>query len=182
MNMDLMIDLETLATDSDAAILSIGVCWFDMKTVGDPYGWKVNLKSNLAAGRKISPETLSWWLMQEPEPRTIMSEAIVSGNDLDMALVHLAETIGPDFEGRVWSHGATFDLPILQHAYSSLGMKCPWNFWMARDTRTLSDLCPLVDRPRPAVAHDAKEDALAQAKWVREMMHDLERNGIHYPY
>ena len=70
--MHLMIDLETLATSTDAAVLTIGACKFDPK--GDDrdkatrnmptFYRRIDLQSNLDLGRRVDENTLRWWCDQ----------------------------------------------------------------------------------------------------------------------
>jgi exodeoxyribonuclease VIII len=67
-----------------------------------------------------------------------------------------------------WSHGATFDLVILEDIYRQLGKPMPWNFWQLRDTRTLFDLGYSPDMPKGG-KHDALQDAIRQAVGVQNI-------------
>ena len=67
--MDLMIDLETLATTPDAAILTIGACKFDpngddrdkAKRNMPSFYKRIDLQSNIDLGRRVDENTLRWW-------------------------------------------------------------------------------------------------------------------------
>jgi len=74
-----------------------------------------------------------------------------------------------------WSHGATFDLMILQNIYDKLDRAYPWNFWEMRDTRTLFDLAD-ADMPTDS-KHNALEDAKRQAIGVRNVFRKLGYQG-----
>lgn len=52
-----MVDIETMATTSDAAILSIGACAFDIRSHDEPsdtFDITISLESNEAEGRRFS--------------------------------------------------------------------------------------------------------------------------------
>ena len=133
-----MIDIETLATDRRAHILSIGAVRFD------PYGGSVRIADLLPGfyraatpyqpGRTVAAETALWWMQQSEEARLHVS-APKDAQELAVVLDHLRQYLRSTEE--VWSHGSTFDLPILRDAYEQVGMKCPWHYRDERDTRTI---------------------------------------------
>jgi hypothetical protein len=67
----LMLDLETLSTEPNAAIVSIGACAFDMldkeEDIEHTFLRRVSIESNFEHGRHISADTLMWWFKQSPE-------------------------------------------------------------------------------------------------------------------
>jgi exodeoxyribonuclease VIII len=67
-----------------------------------------------------------------------------------------------------WSHGATFDLVIIENLYRQLGKNLPWQYWQLRDTRTLFDLGFDPDMPQGS-KHDALQDAIRQAVGVQNI-------------
>jgi exodeoxyribonuclease VIII len=71
-----------------------------------------------------------------------------------------------------WSHGATFDLVILENIYRQLNKPLPWNYWQLRDTRTLFDLGQDPEMPQGS-KHDALQDAIRQAVGVQNVYRKL---------
>jgi exodeoxyribonuclease VIII len=171
---DMMIDLETLATSSDAVMLSIGAVLFNIEEMDHGYPHKdfyikPNIDSQLKIGSIIQEGTLKWWLQQSDEARG----EFVSPKDtvpIDKALFELTNFYNSAKPKRVWSHGAGFDLSILALTYSKLGMRTPWFFTTERDTRTLfelyaADLDHLL-KPEGQTVHNAVVDARNQANAV----------------
>lgn len=164
---DLMIDLETLATTADAVIMSIGAVPFDLEagTVSEEgYYVSVSVESNLDYRRRISEDTLIWWMKQEAAARNVFMEPKIA---LPEALIGLSEFIG-DNSPRVWSNGADFDVPMLAHAFTQQNMEVPWNRWDSRCFRTYKNLPGAKTVPAPAsgVKHNALSDAYNQAQHV----------------
>jgi hypothetical protein len=62
----------------------------------------------------------------------------------------------------IWSHGASFDVPMLEEAYLKCGLRVPWHYKSVRDTRTLFWIRE-PEWPNNPNKHDALEDARAQA-------------------
>ena len=78
--MHLMIDLETLATTPNAAILTIGACKFDPTAtdVHSTYYERIVLETQEDYGRVINEDTLAWWSQQDPQ---IQEDAFGEGDD-----------------------------------------------------------------------------------------------------
>ena len=153
-----MIDMETLAVSPRAVILSLGAVHFD------PYGdriydelyFKIDLDDQDKLNREIDPNTIEWWGKQDP---AIMEEAFSSDNRIP--LIEAVEKFHKFSWGcdKFWSHGATFDLVIIEDLYRQLNKPLPWNYWQLRDTRTLFDL-----GHDPEMSKESKHDALADAR------------------
>ena len=164
--MDIMIDIETLSTRPDAVIASVGACRFDPETGEiDPntFHHRCGMDDQIRAGRHISASTLRFWLDQSPEAQMELR----GGDSLSHTLDRLALWVTKGYQGGVWSNGASFDIPILEHAYATMGsMDTPWSFRSARCYRTLKDL--VGDRTVQTfinpMAHNALADAIHQAK------------------
>lgn len=161
----IMIDNETLGVTADAVILSIGAVKFDLATGQiDDEGFYVSISvdSNMEVGRRISEDTLMWWLKQPAAAQQVFFEP---KETLGTALELLSDWIGTDgYE--IWSNGADFDIPMLAHAYAQHSMEVPWKFWNARCFRTWKNLpgAKGVKLSDPVgVKHNALADAVTQA-------------------
>jgi len=167
---DVMIDLETLGTTPDAAILSIGAVRFDLysdRIDNEGFYSSVSIDSNTEHGRRISESTLLWWMQQSADAQAVFHEAktILGG-----ALMDLREWLGDASELRVWSNGADFDIAMLSHAFQSvLGEDTPWKFYNNRCVRTYKTLPGAKDVkfPKIGTAHRALDDAINQARQVQ---------------
>jgi hypothetical protein len=170
-----MIDLETFGVGERAAVIQLGICAFDphAQTGGElPEGaspeWNVSLVSSVFLGGEIDPDTVDWW-MKRPK----LTQEAVEGSAWSMR--HVLESTATFLKRynieKVWCHGATFDAPILQGYYRRAGMKCPWDYWAVRDTRTFFETVNAVcgwERPKRDTAHTARADAIAQADDVQQ--------------
>jgi hypothetical protein len=164
----LMIDMETMAVSPNAVVLSLGAVHFN--PWGNGYGEKIYFKIDLddqdKLGREIDPNTLEWWGRQDP---AIMEEAF--SEEGRIPLVEAMNIFHKFAWGcdAFWSHGATFDLVIIENIYRQLGKPLPWQYWQLRDTRTLFDLGYDPDMPQGS-KHDALQDAIRQAVGVQNIM------------
>ena len=167
----LMIDLETMATGPGATVLTLGAAIFNPWGQGysDKLYFRVDIDDQDALGREIDPNTLDWWSKQDS---AIMEEAF--SPDDRIPLKDAVDRFHKFAWGcdTFWSHGATFDLVIMENLYRQLGKPLPWNFWQLRCTRTLFDLGWDPDMPK-ANKHNALEDAIRQAAGVQNIYRKL---------
>lgn len=177
-----MIDLETMSSHMDAAIVAIGAVAFDprgsslldmlsVSIEGQPdtcFYTNVQLQSCLNAGLKVSGDTIMWWLQQSQEARDAISStpSVAIWSALYKLLVWI-EHVKPE---QVWAH-ANFDLSILDTAYKACGWsKVPWKYYNARDVRTIYDLAysgEKVPNIPETNKHHALYDAARQAIGVQ---------------
>jgi 3' exoribonuclease, RNase T-like len=165
--MQVMLDLETLSTEPNAAIVSIGAVKFDGQGVVDRFHVNVDLVSCSVYGRHISARTTLWWLdtlRDTARVQTFTSDAI----GLPEALDGFAQWFGPTTLP-VWGNSAAFDNAILASAYDALGYARPWKFWDDRCYRTVKNLAPEVELERVGTFHKAVDDAESQALHLIEI-------------
>lgn len=162
MHNNIMIDTETLGTTADAVILSIGAVRFSMDGVIEPSGFYASLSIDSQPNRRIQEDTLMWWMEQSEEARKVFKEPKMT---LEAALTELRDFINDD--DFVWSNGASFDIPMLEHAFKEHDLTCPWKFWNSRCVRTYRGLPGAGVVPKPVNDHHALSDAVNQAKYVQ---------------
>ena len=127
-----MIDLETLSTNPDAVILTIGGVKFDARTQMNPYNemyFRVDVDSQTKIGRNVMQETMNWWATQ---PKEISEEAL--GDENRISLDEMVKTINKWSVGVdvFWCQGPLFDYAILQNIYKQLGHPVPWQYWQIK--------------------------------------------------
>jgi hypothetical protein len=169
---DVMVDLETMGTDPDAAIIAIGAVEFDLVAgvVGEKFYEVVSLESSVQGGGIIDPSTVMWWLGQSDDARkAVCAEA----SHINVALLNFAGWLGeraPRDDLRLWGNGAGFDNVILESAYRRHQFLCPWHFFNNRCYRTIKGLRPEVKAVRAGTHHNALDDAATQAQHLIEIM------------
>ena len=175
MKTDIMIDLETLDVLPTASILTIGAVKFDPfgddinEPECDKFYVKVDLDSCDRYGCTVSQDTVEWWAKQsqEAQDEAFNPEGRIP---IESAMEQLYKFCWGG--KRVWSHGAGFDVIILENLFRKVGKAIPWAFWEVRDTRTLFDLGIDPKRP-PVLKHHALEDAWNQAVGVQNVLKAL---------
>lgn len=168
-----MIDIETIATEDNAIVTSVGIVKMDMDklVVLDETAYHVlDWKDQFDKGRIAHPSTVRFWLAQDKDAQSAMiTDTHPAWNNYD----HL-KFFGlflKDCEG-IWGNGADFDCSIMRSLYRSYKEECPWTFRQHRCFRTIKSLYPVGRPEREGVAHNALDDAKYQAKWLMNILRE----------
>ena len=168
-----MIDLETLSTNPNATILTVGGVKFDPYTSKEPAEgmyFRVDVDAQTNMGRDVMQDTVDWWRKQ---PKEISDEAFSDDNRVslnDMIKEINKFSVGVDV---FWCQGPLFDYAILQDIYKQLGHPVPWQYWQIRDSRTLFSLVPRDINESRTGLHNALADCFFQAKKVQKVYKQL---------
>ncbi len=177
--MDVMIDLETMGTRPDAAIIQIGAVLFEPVYGGkvlNGQGFNKHVLLQDSSG-SIDHGTLCFWLTEKSAHKmgtALGNEAVHLAVALD-ELVHWPyRSYGLSWEaiGGVWALPSDFDIPILKSAFNWIGRDVPWDRRATRDARTLFEIMggrPEIDWTG-MTPHDALDDAIGQAQQVQKAM------------
>lgn len=165
-NKHVMIDIETLSTENDAAIIAIGAVEFDLDNILQEKLWLINPK--LATGRR-DISTLEWWESQPHETFAMVWSGFERENVVAAELFNWMVPFR-DAGHWVWAGPNTFDLAILKTWYKAQNMILPWNWPMGRDLTTLSRIANElgIDYSGEAFegfeAHNPLSDCIKQAR------------------
>ena len=177
-----MIDLETLSTEPNAMVLSIGITHFT-QSQGCSLSASWNPSIEEQEGRHISFSTVNWWTFQSDEAR---AAAFHDGRD-SIELVHLGlshyirEYVSKSgSEARTfWANSPAFDMVILNSLFKD---HIPlWSFREWADYRTLKMLHSMLgfELEKKEIPHMAASDSRLQAENVLVMLSDIKkRRGL----
>ncbi|EKN4378465.1 3'-5' exoribonuclease [Escherichia coli] len=177
----LMIDLETMGTNTNAPIVVIGAVFFDPQTgeIGPVFYIVISLTDAMNTGAVPDGGTIEWWLKQSSEARAaILTDQVKLKDALSQFREFISEYSDEKFV-QVWGNGATFDNAILRTSYERLDLPCPWRYHNDRDVRTIVELGKTIDFdartviPFEGVRHNALDDARHQAKYVTATIQKL---------
>lgn len=166
---DVMIDLETMSTQPNAAIIAIGAVKFNAKdssyafAATDDFYVRVDLSSSMKYGLDVSASTVEWWMHPDRNPAR---PALFRGEtvNLAVALGRFSQWFGSD-RRNVWGNGAAFDNVILRNAFEVAGFQAPWQYIDDRCYRTIKAMTPQhVMHGSSGVHHNALDDARHQAR------------------
>jgi hypothetical protein len=178
---DLMVDLETFDSGSNAVIVSIGAVVFNLegndtvKSVQEPERcWYsvIDASDQQKFGRTIGPSTVAWWLQQNEAARQALWKPSLR---LEPALKLLNVFAKENEITRMWGYGATFDNVILNNACEAYGVRPIVSYRGNMCMRTIVSLsfvpCPV--EAEGLTAHNALADAQRQVIWLQRAYRSL---------
>jgi len=195
---DIMLDLETLGTGNNAAIIQIGAVafnadgenaslWTDSpgELLEDGQGFRVNVDLGISSKPgEFDAGAIKFWLGQSAEARaSIMAEpSFTLGVALESFVAWVNTVSAGPHKVRLWSNGPTFDEVILRAAFTRYDLDLPISFRGSRCCRTMIEMAEQRGWDRKAAAggspddivkHDALHDAVFQARGVVSQRHYL---------
>lgn len=169
-----MLDLETLGTDISSAIRSISAVLFNKisgETISE-FEVFIDVDDCIKNGMTVSWNTISWWLTQSEEAR----RSLVHQKECSLveALTKFSDWYYAHpgtISAEIFGNGATFDISILKNAFTTVGLKEPWQFSKERDVRTVVDLLPAIkaNMKFTGIPHNGIDDCKHQIKYVSEI-------------
>lgn len=169
MNTDLMIDLETLGTDSETPVISLGAAFFDptTKVMGPTFYMALDVSEQIKRGRKPTGDTIKWWMSQTDSAKKVFHEKAKPAVEVLQTFITWFKATSP--KAHVWGNGSTFDISIMEHIFRDYGLECPWSHTKVMDLRTFRRFQGKGAKViNVGTAHNALDDAVAQAKYVME--------------
>lgn len=177
-----MLDIETLGRRAGCPVLQISACTFpgcsEIQTVEADTNFNFYIRQNNII--LASKSTLLWWVGQ-PGFAELLQRTEEQGRNLGPVLDCFGYWLRNNNIQYLWSHGATFDIPILLNAWDvKMNIKFPIPYHNFRDTRTLMDICgrmklaeilPSPDNHQP---HNALHDAVYQANCMAKLLDQLD--------
>jgi len=167
--MKIMLDLETLSTKSNAAIVAIGATAFtETEVSGEKFYCVVAPESCEELGLHISGSTFAWWCQQSDAARAMFADK--TALTLPDALTRFHSWYRNMRGEEMWGNGADFDCVILGSAYGAAKIAKPWSYSKNRCFRTLKSRVhhdvqnALWTKHATGTHHNALDDAIRQAK------------------
>jgi hypothetical protein len=172
----IMLDLETIGTKHDAAIVAIGaVAFSSAEGIYSHFYTTVSLESSLFYRGTVDASTILFWMGMESQAR---KEIIEASTSLPLAMSLFSKwllDLNTDISRHlVWGNGSDFDNVIFNNAYRNTGN--PGMLWPYRNNRcyrTLKNLNPQIPCHKPKIPHHALWDATAQAEHALEIVKHL---------
>lgn len=170
---NIMLDLECLDSNSNAAIVSIGAVKFDTKKqeLGEEFYMEISLssiKGDLRNGATQSLDTMIWWMQQDKKVIEVFNKKD-NQDTITAALVEFSNYCGKD--ACIWGNGVDYDNVVLRNAYKRYSIPCPFQYRTNRCYRTIKALFgnkAKLERVEPH--HNALSDAKTQALHLMRML------------
>ena len=175
--MDLMIDLETLGTNTKAPIISIGAVWFDPESgeLGAKYYVTLDVAEQMDSRTRFADaSTIKWWMQQDGAAKAVFREdakptkyALQNFRDWIMSTAGAGAKSKATKKCFPWGNGSCFDIVLLESIFKDYDIECPWLFYNVMDLRTFRRFVTGGAKVENAgTAHNALDDAVAQAEYV----------------
>lgn len=189
----IMVDIETLSTAVNAAVLSIGAVEFDPMSGKIEREFYSELDLANQAGRHIDVNTMQWWIKQclvNTDNIEFLTKPNSHKDNIDFVLVRLgAFLVGNDThyvkraEGyekiALWACDPDFDIAILADLYKEHNLILPWKYSEPKSVRTVRMLTQIagMEIPVQEADHNALNDCIRQAKEVSYFIANLQHDG-----
>lgn len=193
MNKHFMVDIETLSTAVNAAVLSIGAVEFDPMSGKIEREFYHELDLSDQTNRHIDANTVQWWVKQ-CLVNTDNIEFLSKNNREKDAVAYVLHELGAFINGgkeyamtrvegyekiALWACDPDFDIAILADLYKEHNLPVPWKFSEPKSVRTVRMLTQLAGMkiPTQEVDHNALNDCIRQAKEVSYFIANLQHDG-----
>ena len=174
---DVSLDIETMARDPKAIVISIGVCTHKAR-----FHCYLNFEEQLKLDRLLEADTLAWhmqnhsalFISQFAEVLKVTEKLFNTFHELKRWFIHnnLMEN-----NCQVWMNSPSFDSVILSDLAEQANTELPWIYKQERDLRTLKALAkcrfPQAYAKLPSKPNNA-HDALADAQYQLKIINDCE--------
>lgn len=172
------IDMETLSTEHNAALLSIGAVIHDFSTGQqvDTFYANITPESSIAAGLDVSESTKAWWAKQGQAAQDVLS---VDQRPLRDVLVDFAQWLAGHGVQYAIGNGPRADNQWLESACKAVGMQSPIKYWGDLDMRTLTFIGTHIlgldhwHNTFKGVKHNALHDAINEAEFCNAVFQKL---------
>jgi hypothetical protein len=164
-----MVDLETMSTQTNPAILTVAAIHFDKDNILGDFTANVDLQSCIDVGLTIDAATIIWWMHQRAKARKGM---FIDPSPIKTVLQAFTEwlpgtKITPP---SIWGNGAVSDCVWLKEAYRACGLEKPWSYKNEMCYRTVTSLYPDIEIARVGVAHNALDDCYNQIRLLQKII------------
>ena len=174
---DAMLDIETLSTEPNAVILSIGAIKFNPQILNTPeelneYTFYRNIEREDSQRYNLHVDlaTVQWWAAQHPDAQAAL---LVDPHPLKPTIAEFNKWL-TDYPrvNRIWAKDPDFDVVITRSSFKATGFKMfPIPFWLTRSVRTIMDLAYPNGHDAPTIRigthHNALDDCITQALLVQ---------------
>lgn len=164
----IMLDLETLNTTPDAAVLSIGAV--DINNLNNSFHGIIDMNDAVRYGT-VGASTVKFWMQEALSGSPAAKEIVNEGHDaweVVQNFIIWVQTVQysnphnlPPF--RIWCKYAAFDFPIITNLVDRMGCTLPWAYYEQYCATTIFKLTPDVFDDEPN-QHSAVGDAINQAR------------------
>ena len=174
----IVLDLETLGTNRNAPILSIGLVTIkDLEIVHTEYIKVDAVEQEELFGRVSDEDTIKWWRnqLETEEGKIAWDSAVYRPSSVNSALYDVHKVLAEAEDFLLWGNANTFDNEILRSLCEAADIPA-WSFRKDRDFRTLRALFKeKVPEPEfQGIRHTAIDDAMHEARYLIQILKYIE--------
>jgi hypothetical protein len=167
-----MIDLETMSLEPNAAIVQIGGYVFqgELDSTNTHFDVYIKPESSERTGLHVDKDTMAWWDTQD----ALVRSGVFGGTyNIDEALIAFLDWCQHISHGdlkrlQVYCRGPEFDWVVLKNACEKVLGQWPLSYKSPQSSRTLDDIAAYVGMKVPefdnAQIHNAHADAYYQGR------------------
>jgi hypothetical protein len=177
-----MVDIETLATKTNAVIPQISAVRFCPITgeTFDEFDIKISIQSCLDLGLIIQESTLKFWLRQEDDAREVVLNPKNKLVEFDIksaltAFRMFLSNCGGGSNVKLWGNGPSFDASKLKYCYDAIKETTPWKYYNERCVRTIVAFNPEFKNTLEftGIKHNGIDDCKHQVKYVSQTLNSI---------
>lgn len=177
---DIMVDIETLGTDSNSVIVSISAVAFDITNgkSGKSFEVGITILEQTLYGGQIDNDTMQWWSNQSKDAKKALTR--VTPRTVEQALLGfnkwLVDTVSVDLKDtKLWGNGSNFDNVLIRNLYRRHNIDFVLPYWCDNDVRTLVTLANINTRDYKfeGIKHNGIDDCKHQIKYSSEAYRSL---------
>lgn len=189
----IMVDIETLSTAVNAAVLSIGAVEFDPMSGKIERAFYHELDLSDQTNRHIDASTVQWWAKQCLVNVDNIA-FLAKNNRAKYAVAYVLHELGAFINGgteyatvraegyekiALWACDPDFDIAILADLYKEHNLPTPWKYSEPKSVRTVRMLTQIAGMEIPEIEadHNALNDCIRQAKEVSYFIANLQHDG-----
>ena len=174
----IVLDLETLGTNRNAPILSIGLVVISDLEIKSKYHVVLDvIEQEQLFGRVADADTEKWWRerLETTEGKFAWDAALSDQESVYTGLRGICNIFATNPNHEVWGNSNTFDNEILRSLMEAVKLPT-WSFRNDRCFRTLKELYKeKVPEPEfQGIRHVAVDDARHEAKWLIKILKYIE--------
>lgn len=165
-------DIETLGTDSNSVILSVGaVAVCNNQIVGEFYANVKDAEDLVNLGFVADQATIDWW--NSPEREEAKKSLNEDQRDIIDVLKLYARWLNKVNATYSWGYGSDFDNTIIANAFKRMKVENPVYWYNHRCLRTLTVMLDIPVNRNKGVHHNALVDAINQGQTLIKCLNHI---------
>lgn len=171
---DIMVDIETLGTDSNSVVVSISALVFNLATgeLGKEFEIGIDMLEQALHGGIIDNNTVQWWSNQsnKAKEQLVRLDRVSVSEALELFNMWIEDNIATLKDAKLWGNGSGFDNVLIRNLYRRHNVDFVLPYWCDNDVRTLVTLSNIDTRVYKfeGTKHNGIDDCKHQIKYCAD--------------